>query len=84
MADDCEAPHEKEIKSYSFTDPVELAQAISGGYLPTVAGVGHTWVCKLNGKGIAEIRVGESESLVREVPYEDENNVHFTYKSASY
>jgi hypothetical protein len=46
--DDGDAPHEKTITTHSFTDPVVLARETSSGYLPSVAGIGHSWICVLN------------------------------------
>ena len=54
--DDCDAPHEKTIKLYSFFDPEVLARESSSGYLPSVSGIGHTWICILNDIEIAEIK----------------------------
>ena len=48
--DDCDSPHEKTIKVHSFTDPEVLARETASGYLPNVAGVGHSWICVLNDK----------------------------------
>lgn len=45
--DDCEAPHEKTVEVHSFVDPEMFAREISSGYLPSVAGVGHSWTCVL-------------------------------------
>jgi hypothetical protein len=82
--DDCDAPHEKSIKIHSFVDPEVLARELSSGYLPTVSGVGHSWFCVLNNARIAEIKVNEIIPLAREVLYEEENKIHFTYKSSTY
>ncbi len=82
MADDCEAPHEKKITIPSFVDPAVLATGISSGYLPLVHGTGHTWICSLNGKRIAEIKNDGVDSLVKELSYMDENEIHFTYQSS--
>ena len=41
--DDCDAPHEKRISIHSFTDPAQFAKKSSSGYLPSVAGVAHSW-----------------------------------------
>lgn len=83
-ADDCDAPHERAIKIYSFTDPVVLARETSSGYLPSVAGIGHSWICALNEIQIAEITTTEIRPLVREAKFSETNRVHFTYKSATY
>ena len=83
-ADDCEAPHEKAIRVNSFLDPEALAREASSGYLPSVAGVGHSWICVLNDVSIAEIKVTGIQPLVREVEFKDNNQIHFVYKSASY
>ena len=83
-ADDCDAPHEKTIKIYSFIDPEALAREASSGYLPSVTGVGHSWICVLNNIKIAEIKMTEIQSLVREVTFNEKNRIHFVYKSATY
>lgn len=82
--DDCDAPHEKIIKIHSFTDPAQFAKESSSGYLPSVSGVGHSWDCILNKKRIASIKCSTIEPLVREVEFEEENEVHFRYHSATY
>ncbi len=82
--DDCDAPHEKSLVVYSFVDPVTFAQAVAAGYLPSVAGVGHTWTCLLNDTGIAEISNSGIRPLVQTMPFADANRVHFVYHSATY
>jgi hypothetical protein len=82
--DDCDAPHEKSFEAYSFLDPVAFAQTVSSGYLPSVAGVGHTWTCLLNGTRIAEIGTSGIRSLITTTPFADTNRVHFVYHSATY
>lgn len=82
--DDCDAPHEKSVEEYSFLDPVAFARAISSGYLPSVAGVGHTWTCVLNGVKIAEISTSGIRGLVPSTPFAEGNSAHFVYHSASY
>jgi len=80
--DDCDAPHEKKVEVYSFLDPVTFASEVSSGYLPSVAGVGHTWTCTLNGQKIAKIKFESIEALVKEILFDAENRVHFTYHAA--
>lgn len=82
--DDCDAPHEKSTTTYSFLDPSVFADAISGGYLPSVAGFGQSWTCLLNGIKIAEISNKGVCSLVRETPFAETNCVHFKYHSAAW
>ncbi len=82
--DDSEAPHEKVALTPSFLDPVAFVQHVSSGYLPTVAGVGHSWTCILNDVKVAEIRTHGIRSLVRETPFQEDNKVHFVYCSASH
>jgi len=83
--DDCDAPHESSINVPSFADPVAFARAVSQGYLPSVAGFGHSWICLLNGKKIAEIKIlNPTTPLVDELIFEEENAVHFIYNSSSY
>jgi hypothetical protein len=82
--DDCDAPHENTIKVHSFTDPEALARETASGYLPNVAGVGHSWICVLNDIKIAEIKTTGIQPLVREATYDETNRMHFVYNSASY
>jgi len=82
--DDCDAPHEKKTDVHSFLDPEAFANAVASGYLPSVAGAGHTWSCMLNGVKIAEIGHPGIRSFVRESPFSEENRVHFVYHSATF
>ena len=84
--DGIDAPHEREVEGRSFTDPVALVDHLHPGFLPTVAGLGHSWSCRLNGQLIATIR-GNGASVEAEVPevrYGDANHVHFSYSSAQW
>lgn len=81
-ADDRDAPHEKTVEVYSFVDPEAFAREISSGYLPSVAGVGHSWTCLLNGVRLAELTNSGIRALVRESPFSEENHAHFVYHSA--
>ena len=82
--DDCDAPHEKRIEINSFIDPEVLATETASSYLPNVSGVGHSWVCKLNGKEIARITKDGVQPKVREVEYQEENEIYFSYISSRY
>ncbi len=82
--DDCDVPHEKTIKINSFVDPEALARESSSGYLPKVAGVGHSWICVLNEIKIAEIKTTGTQPLVKEVEFNENNRIHFKYKSTRY
>jgi hypothetical protein len=82
--DDCDAPHEKALETYSLLDPAAFAEAISSGYLPLVAGSGHSWTCLLNGTKIAEISNKGVRALVRETPFEESNRVHFKYHASTW
>ena len=79
--DDCES-HQKTVEVYSFVDPEAFTRAISSGYLPSVTGLGHSWICELNGVKMAEIRNSDVKVLVRETPFSDENRARFIYHSA--
>ena len=81
--DDCES-HEKTVEVYSFVDPEAFAREISFGYLPSVAGSGHSWTCVLNGVRMAEVTSFGIRALVRESPFSDKNRAHFVYHSARY
>ena len=82
--DDCDAPHEQTVDVYSFVDPAAFAQELSSGYLPSVAGVGHSWTCVLNGVRLAEVTSSGIRALVRESPFSEENRAHFVYHSAQF
>lgn len=82
--DDGDAPHEKTIAMYSLVDPEALARHASSGYLPRVAGVGHSWICVLNNIKIAVITTEGIQPLVREAEFNDSNRIHFSYESARY
>ena len=81
--DDCDA-HEKTVEVYSFVDPEAFARAVSADYLPSVAGVGHSWTCVLNGVRIAEVANSSIRALVRENPFSEENRAHFVYHSSRF
>ena len=81
--DDCES-HEKTVEVYSFVDPEAFAREISSGYLPSVAGVGHSWTCVLNGVRMAEVTTSSIRALVRESPFSEENRAHFVYHSSTF
>ena len=82
--DDSDAPHEKKIEVHSFLAPEAFVNATAIGYLPSVAGVGHSWTFVLNGLKIAEIGTSSIRALVGETPFADENYVHFVYHSATF
>ncbi len=82
-ADDCES-HVASVETYSFTNPSALAQELSSGYLPSVAGFGHWWECVLNITVIAKVfSYGKAEKIA-EVCYVDDNSVYFKYHSAAF
>ena len=83
-ADDCDAPHEKTIEVYSCVDLEAFTGEVSSGYLPSVAGSGHSWICVLNGVRMAEINRSGIRVLVHTNPFSDENRAHFVYHSATY
>lgn len=80
--DDCDAPHDCIVHVPSFIDPVDFSRAVSGGYLPSVAGFGHSWICRLNGIQIAEIKVMKITPLVEKLVFEEKNTAHFLYRSS--
>ena len=82
--DDCDAPHERTVEVHSFVDPEDLARAISADYLPSVAGVGHSWTCVLNEVKVAEVTGSAIRALVRESPFSEENRAHFVYHSSQF
>ena len=82
--DDGDAPHEKRIEVHSFTDPEIFARAVLTNYLPSVAAIGHSWICILNGVRIAEITTTRIRSLVVECPFSTENHVYLEYHSATF
>ncbi len=81
--DDCDAPHEKVIETFSFVAPEALIRDVLT-YLPRVSGVGHSWVCRFNGVIIGEIDAQGIHPSIRELKYEELNDVHFSYRSAPY
>ena len=70
--DDCET-HKASVETYSFIDPVALAEELSSGYLPSVAGYGHWWECILNGTVVAKVLSNGKAEKIGEVDYLDEN-----------
>lgn len=82
--DDWSGPHDKTVEVYSFLDPDVFAKEVSSGYLPSVAGIGHSWMCVLNGTSIAVLTTSGIRALVQDSPFSDENRVHFSYHSAAY
>lgn len=82
-ADDYES-HETSVETYSFTDPASLAEELSSGYLPSVAGYGHWWECILNGTVVAKVFSNGKAEKVNEIVYFDENSVYFRYHSAEF
>ena len=80
--DDCDAPHEKVVELPSFIEPSDLTRHAVSNYLPTVSGFGHSWICKLNGIRIAELRHDGIHALVRENTFEEDNAIHWQYISA--
>ena len=82
--DDFDAPHEKVVDVYSLIDPEAFTREISANYLPSVAGVGHSWICTLNGVEITEITISGIRALVRESPFLEENRAHFVYHSSRF
>ena len=84
--DDVDAPHERQAEVPRFTDPAELAAHLQSGYLARVAGRGHSWSCRLNGRLVATVH-GNGERILAqtgELSYEPVNSVHFAYHSASW
>ncbi len=83
-ADDCNAPHQRDIQTYSFTDPTQFIREVSSGYLPTVAGIDHTWDCMLNDVRVGRISDHGISPLVKEITYLQENRAHFRYNSSTH
>lgn len=81
--DDCET-HKALKESYSFIDPIALAEELSSGYLPSVVGVGHWWECVLNGTFVAKVLSNGKAERVQDVDYKEENTVYFKYHSATF
>ena len=81
-ADDINAPHKKNVSSYSFLDPGVLAQQLTSRYpLPQIAGGKATWLCRLNGEAIAVVaqQWASPRSLKKRIQFLKENQVHFEY-----
>ena len=81
--DDCET-HDATVETHSFICPVALAEELSSGYLPSVAGYGHWWECILNGTIIAKVFSNGKAEKLDEILYLDENSVYFKYHSAKF
>lgn len=84
MGDDCDAPHEKTLENFSFTDVESFIDVVAKGYLPSVAGIGHTWDCLLNGIHVGTVSHYGIKTRVTQITYLEENLVHFKYNSATY
>lgn len=84
MADDCDAPHERNITQPSFIETDIFIKSLISGYLPTVQGTRHTWDCFLNNTLIGTASISGVISKVVEVEYREVNHVHFKYNSATY
>lgn len=82
-ADDCES-HETSVETYSFTDAAVLAERLSSGYVPSVAGYGQWLECILNGTVVAKVFSNGKAEKVNEIGYLDENSVYFRYHSAEF
>jgi hypothetical protein len=82
--DDGDAPHEKRIEIEASPDPGIFARELASGYLPSVAGVGHSWDCQLNGVRIATISVAGVKARVPRTPLAEPNRAHFVYHSARF
>lgn len=82
--DDCHAPHEKTVLAYSFVDPEAFVREVSSGYLPSVAGGGHSWTFVMNGVNTAEISTHGIRALVGGSPFSEENRAHFVYHPATF
>jgi hypothetical protein len=76
--------HKVSVETYSFSDSVALAEELSSGYLPSVAGYGHWWECILNGTVIANVFPNGKAEQVGEVEYIEKNTVYFKYHSATF
>jgi hypothetical protein len=83
-SDDFDPPHALDVETYSFLDLIALITSIHPGYLPGVAGVGHSWDCILNDRLIATMTTREVLPKVQKVEYRPESHLHFVYRPASY
>ena len=81
--DDCES-HKALVETYSFVDPVALAVELASGYLPSVAGYGHWWECKLNGTVVAKVLSSGKAEKVQDAEYREKNSVYFKYHSSTF
>lgn len=82
--DDVDAPHERSVTTYSFTDPDAFIRNLASGYLPAVAGSGHRWECLLNGVCVGSLIGDGVERSVDQIEYSQTNRVHFRYRAAAY
>lgn len=84
MGDDCDAPHEKSVTIHACATPEDFIRSLAAGYLPSVAGVGHTWDCLFNEDHAGTVSHRSIEVLVAEIIFAENNCVHFRYNSATY
>ena len=82
-SDDCDT-HKTSVETYSLIDTVALAEELSSGYLPSVAGFGHWWECILNGIVVAKILSNGKAEKIQEVDFKETNTVYFKYHSATF
>lgn len=82
--DDGDAPHEKRVEVFPGLPTTEFAESLARGYLPSVAGVGHSWDCVLGGITIAILTSDLKASEIEVADYQFQDRVHFVYHSATY
>jgi hypothetical protein len=82
--DDGDAPHEKTVEVEPASAPDVFAREVATGYLPSVAGTGHSWDCVLTGVNVAQISISGVKALVPRASFGDRNRVHFVYHSAAF
>lgn len=84
MGDDMSVDHKKILVIRSFIDPDIFVEEISSDYLPSVARVGHSWTCVLNGLPIAQIKSSGIYPIVSKICFSEDNHAHFIYHSESF
>lgn len=76
--------HDRTVEVNPVDGVVDFVRGIATDYLPSVAGIGHSWTVYLNGESIAVVTVEEVQPHVTVLHFEAENTLHFKYHSATH
>ena len=85
MADDMQ-DHTKTLNIELQSDVPTTIYNIAKGYLPTVAGQGHSWSCFLNDENVAVIAGNcvKITTLINTPNLKNESKLYFKYHSATF